>query len=260
MAQRIIKPMSYGDIFDELFDLYKKHFALFFGISAVVFIPVYVLAYALGGVSAYAVSMVAGGLLNYLVIAATTYAVSQCYLGNTTTIAESYKAVGRKIVPFLITMIGVGIIIGAGLLLLVIPGLIFAFWYAFISEVYILEDKTGREARDRSKELAAGNWDRIFVLGLLSFILMAIVSAVFELPLGLIPSAGMMAGGISGLAEGILTGLAATLTTPIQVMAFVLLYYDIRVRKEGFDIRMLASNMGIADAQLPTPQDETPRI
>ncbi len=28
MAQRILRPLSYGDLFDELFDLYKRRFVL----------------------------------------------------------------------------------------------------------------------------------------------------------------------------------------------------------------------------------------
>jgi hypothetical protein len=49
MAQRILRPLSYGDLFDEVFDLYKKHFVLFVGIAGVVVIPLYALTYAIGG-------------------------------------------------------------------------------------------------------------------------------------------------------------------------------------------------------------------
>jgi hypothetical protein len=33
------------------------------------------------------------------------------------------------------------------------------------------------------------------------------------------------------------------LATPIGASAFILLYYDLRIRKEGFDLEMLARSM-----------------
>lgn len=254
MAQRILRPLSYGDLFDELFDLYKKHFILFLGISGIVTVPTYALAYAIGGTAAPAIAGLLVMVLTVVAIAASTWAVSKCYLGEETTIADSYKAIGRSAVPFVMTMIAAYLRIYGGFLLLIVPGVILLFRYAFISEVFILEGKRGKEARARSAFLAKGNEGRIFVLALLSGILSMIVTAILTVPIEALAAvfasngAPATVGGPVGLIYGVLTGVASALTAPIEVMAFVLLYYDIRVRKEGFDIEMLANNMG---ASLP---------
>ncbi|MCE5315537.1 MAG: glycerophosphoryl diester phosphodiesterase membrane domain-containing protein [Armatimonadota bacterium] len=251
MAQRILRPLSYGDLFDELFDLYKKHFVLFVGISAVVEVPIYAILYAIGGKGASVAVSVLSGVIAYVVMAATTWAVSQCYLGNETSIADSYKAIGHRLVPFFVTMIVVGLCIFAGFLLLVIPGIILAFRFAFVSEVFILEGKTLKDAMGRSAQLTKDNYGRIFVIGLLATILAIVVSMILTIPTQLLAAifAGnaQTVGGPVGLIYGVMAGIASALTTPLQVMAFVLLYYDVRVRKEGFDIQMLASNLGMQE-------------
>jgi len=55
----------------------------------------------------------------------------------------------------------------------------------------------------------------------------------------------------------ILMGLMNALVVPIGQAATVLLYYDSRMRKEGFDLEMLAKEMGVAMAAGPTaPPDQ----
>lgn len=247
MAQRILRPMGYVDLLDETFDLYRRNFLLFFGIAAVVLIPMSLVTYALGEFAAV-VSVILLIPLHYVVIAAATWAVSQCYLGKKATIASSYQAIARRAISFLLTMLLASIMIGFGFLLLIIPGVIFCFWYAFISEVFIVEGKSYSGARNRSKELAAGHWGRIFVVGCITILITTIVQYVFTLPLAFVLGFGIGGdlgiGGMTGALYGLVEGLASALSTPILVIAFVLLYYDIRVRKEGFDLQLLAENLG----------------
>jgi len=245
MAQRILRPLDYGGILDELFDLYKKHFVLFAGIAGVFFLPVYAIGYAFGQVG-----ITLAGILTWFgqnaVLAATTWSVSRVYLGETVSIGQAYKAVARRFVMFFLTMLVAGIIIGIGSMLCLVPGIIFAFWYAFIAQAFILEGLAGADARNRSKDLAAGNWGRILVIYLVTFVCMLVISGALTFPFTMRQIANMRVGvhTTPGVLQGIAQGLAMTLTSPISVIAFVLLYYDIRVRKEGFDIEMLARNMG----------------
>jgi hypothetical protein len=240
-----LRPLGYGDILDEVFDLYKKHFVLFAGIAGVFFLPIYAIGYALGPVGE-----TLAGILTWFgqnaVLAAITWAVSRVYLGETVSIGQAYKAIARRFVMFFLTMLVVGIIIGIGAMLCLVPGIIFAFWYAFVSQVFILEGKGGAVARNRSKDLAAGNWIRILIIYLVTFLLALIITLAFTLPFEMRQpiDAATRAAQSPGVLYGIAQGLALTLTSPISVIAFVLLYYDIRVRKEGFDIEMLAQNMG----------------
>jgi hypothetical protein len=252
MAKGILRPLDYGGIFDEMFDLYKKHFVLFFGIAAVIHIPIYAITAAIGGPIAAGIGALLNGVMSYVVLAVTTFAVSQCYLNKKTSIADSYKAMGVRTLSLFATMLVAGLLILGGFCLLIVPGVILAFRYAFISEVCILEGKSGKEARIRSAFLAKDNVARIFVVSLLTGILAAVISSVVTAPMQILQAVLVQAHGPSaasgpvGLLVGLVTGIAAAVTTPIQVISFVLLYYDIRIRKEGFDIEMLANNMGVS--------------
>ena len=60
----------------------------------------------------------------------------------------------------------------------------------------------------------------------------------------------------SQVANAIATGIAAVLTTPFTAAVTALIYFELRVRKEGFDLALLAQRMGVAPPPggfAPTP-------
>lgn len=245
MTGRILKPLSLVGVLDEMFDLYKGNLLLFLGIAALIELPANLAAYAFGGEYASIIVLLVTFPITYITLAAATWAVSQIYLGSKVTILGAYKSIIKRAYPFIATMFGTGVIIGCGFMLCGIPGIIFSVWYAFVSEVFIIEGLGWGNARTRSRQLAAGEWKRILLLSALAGILsMALQVGVVAL-IVLIPGmdGAETAGGPSGALYGLGTGIAEALTSPIGVIAFVLLYYDIRVRKEGFDIEMLARNV-----------------
>ena len=69
----------------------------------------------------------------------------------------------------------------------------------------------------------------LFVLALIMSLVSAIVGEL--LAVGKIPAVGEIIGGI--------------ITTPVVVVGHTLLYYDLRLRKEGYSVEMLANEVGI---------------
>lgn len=256
MAQRILRPLDYGDLLDELFDLYKRHFLVFFGMSAVVLLPLNVIIYALAGDAAGVVEMIIVTPIGYIIAAAATQAVSDAYLGKAPTILSSYRVLRGRVWAFIATMLLTSMLIGFGNLLCLIPGIIFAVWYAFVSQIFVLEGKAWGDARARSKELGDGHFWRIFIVLLLSQLMIGAISYALVAPATVFFTAESKAFGqaFSGSVFGLANGLSGSLTIPIQVIAFVLLYYDLRVRKEGFDIEMLAA--GMAGGAEPEPASQ----
>ena len=181
---------------------------------------------------------------SFLVTAATTWAVSNSYLGNQSTIIGSYKAVFKRIIPFALTMMLASLLMLAGLMLLCLPVIIAAIVTAFVSEVFIIEGKQYTEAIKRSYELAKGDWVKVLVFGIITYLVVSTISAALTAPFSIIQmfSRTPTAGGFSVI-QGLAQGIAQTLAMPLQTIAFVILYYDIRIRKEGFDIEMLAASM-----------------
>lgn len=258
--KRMLKSTDTMGIIDETFDIYKRDFLLFVGMAAVVHIPIGILTGLMREDRRPILTMLLMMPLGYIVQAAATHAVSGRYLGQNPTIPASYTAILRRAFPFAGTILLASISIGVGAFLFVIPGLILSFRYAFISQVFIVEGLSGADAWRRSRQLAAKEWGRIFTFELLaalvSFaaqVVMAVVLGVF-LALAKIPPHGPAAGVVIELA----TGIVSSITVPLYAISFILLYYDIRIRKEGLDIEMPAQNLS---GEAPTPaQQEVPAL
>ncbi|MCX6344804.1 MAG: hypothetical protein NT018_06995 [Armatimonadetes bacterium] len=192
----------------------------------------------------------------YVVLAATISAVSKTYLGQTVSIADSLKSVKGKLFALVSTVVVCNIFVSVGLVCCLVPGIMLAFRYAFVAQVNIIEGVRDNAARVRSRELTNGNWGRIFVVVLLYVVVYLVISTVLTFPyIGEIFKHAMAKTAYNpGIGYGIMAGITMSLMSPLSAITFVLLYYDIRIRKEGFDIEMLASNMKSSAVQSPISQ------
>lgn len=82
----------------------------------------------------------------------------------------------KRIFALIVTNILAAIILLLWSLLLLIPGIIFMVYYAFVEQIVILEDKSGMNALNRSKELVKGRWWTLAILLLLFWIISFIAS------------------------------------------------------------------------------------
>jgi len=279
--------MSLGEVLDRTFNLYKGYFWLFAGISALPYLLIFIIQmatstvrYASGGGGAKApvgthpavvpsagyLSGIFGGLLIFIVVyliliaivhAATVFAVSDLYLGKPASIREAFRRVRGK-VP---TLVGVGIlnalIVGAGFILLIIPGIIFACRVAVAVPAAMLEGESASAAVGRSWELTKDFTGEIFLIGLLVAVMSWIVSAIFQVPFmfmaGSITKPHQLPFGLAVL-QHLGSFIAQVLVGPIGTIAYSLMYYNLRVRKEAFDLQHLMASLEPSsppDAQLP---------
>jgi hypothetical protein len=250
---RMLRPMDYGEIFNEAFDLYKRNFGLFAGIGAIVYIPYYLF---IGLTARYPTITAVAFIVFYIPMAAANGAIIKAladrYLGREATIAGSWGYVFRRLIPYFLTAILAILLLMLGVLLLCVPGIIVAFWLYFLYDVIIVEDRFYVEAIQRSRELSAGQWGRIFVVAVLSFLLYGAVMLV----LGLFVSLQFVFMGKAGpggpavvplwvpVSRGLAQGVTTAIVAPIVSLMNVILYFDVRVRKEGYDIDLLAQEMG----------------
>lgn len=198
------------------------------------------------------IAVLAAGVLIFLVLfiwaeGALIYAVSEIHLGHEAGLAGSLGAMRPKLGGLLLTMLLVWFLIFLGVLLLVIPGLIFAFRWLMADKVVVLEGLKGMQAMKRSRELMrfktgpgfwSRPWVRVSLLGCAAGLVCIGIYLVFLIPGWLLGY--FFPGALSGyLGEG-LELLAETLTAAYGSIALVIYYYDIRVRKENFDHRSMA--------------------
>lgn len=248
---RVLRPLSVLDLFDETFSLYRSNFLLMAGVTGLVYIPLEIfrqtqplhqlkigqVTVSWSGLLILTLIMLAAGLI---VEAALTKVITERYLGHESSITGAYGFILQRFYPFLGTLILMGLAILVGLITLV-GWIIVFFWLSFVLPVFVVEDRTYADAMGRSRELAKQNWGRIFLVGLITWLLSIIVGlgigALVPWLLGTSPT------GIKAVLAGTLQGIIEALVLPIGLIPFVLLYFDLRVRKEGYDLELLAQEM-----------------
>lgn len=220
-------------------------------------------------------------------LGATTVAVSEIYQGRPVTIGGAYQPlkgkVGRLVLllvlfalrfvglAFLVVMAagvagaiaGRGSALAAGIIFLismVIAGLLWlwmALRYPVAIPAMVLEGRKARASIQRSIELTRGSAFRVFVLLMFTAIVTYAVLAIVQGPFLV---AIMMAGPESSTAFvlnliGTVAGsVGSALTAPLMIVAFAVLYYDLRVRQEGLDLQIMIGNLGA----VPPPASAAP--
>ena len=128
----------------------------------------------------------------------------------------------------------------------------------FVAPVVILTERCGPlSALKRSWSLTNGSFWRLFGLLVLMFILNGVV---LGLPLSLLQMFAviLVTPQMVGVVNGVLTGLSYLINTlwyPFLALTLVLVYYDLRVRKENLDldIRIQALELAVRPATLRPP-------
>src|SRR5262249_41153494 len=115
------------------------------------------------------------------------------------------------------------------------------FWI-FIPQVIVLEGVTVGESLGRSWQLVSGSFWRVFGYGLLVFVAYLVVQVGITDAVALALSPLGVGGAIAG---GLVSAAVSTLSLPFLFGAITLLYYDLRVRKEGFDLELLARDLSL---------------
>jgi hypothetical protein len=196
---------------------------------------------ALGGL---AISTLLQGFAVLLVLAACFRAIAQAYLGEPTDWRESLSY-GLKHLPSLLwlaLLYTLGLVLG--FLLLILPGIWLYVCWAFAMPALLIEGRRGRAALGRSFQLVRGRWWRTFGIVVVGFILAGVVSSLVQ---GVF-LAGILVGSDNDALVLLFSALAGvvglTISTPFQAALLTVVYFDLRVRKEGFDLELLASEIG----------------
>lgn len=262
MTTTALRPLTTGELLDRTFALYREHFVLFVGIVALPHLLS--LAVRLSAISLHpqrslaAVMSAVGWAFGFAVVtlivaaasqAATVVAVSQLHLGRTTSVTEAYSRVMGRIVRVVLLTIVVGIGVGVGVLLLVVPGIIFTMMWSLAVPVTVLEDRGIIDSISRSSELTKGSRWRIFVVWILFIVLSFAVGFLIQWPVGFVAGKagpGAAASGGFQVAVAVAEFIAQCLVGPLATIAFSLLYYDQRVRKEAFDLQHMMETLDLA--------------
>lgn len=193
-----------------------------------------------------------------IVTAAMTMAISERYMNRDIGITEAYSRILRRFLPLLGTILLSGLVISSGfifalMVMIVSPplgGIIFLgapflaamfwVWYAFIPQTVIIEGEGGFGAMKRSKYLVGGYFKKVFALIILVFLVMLLVASLASYGIGKLLFFLGQSGSLLG--EGA-SNVISILLEPFRMAALTLLYYDLRIRKEGFDLEIMAEEL-----------------
>jgi hypothetical protein len=312
-----LRPLQLSELLDELFRMYRRHFALFIGVSLALTVPSLVTTMLSGEYRAfsvffaifgavsnpgalyvapeyngyiYALGLVLAILLAPLSLGAVVQAALDVAEGRPTSVP---LAIGRTLrryfslagllllfvagvvlgfVPFtglyilgisLLTQTSgeagglVSILAGFGVTLALVPLYVFLVVRLSVAVPALGAERLGPiRALRRSWSLVRHNWWRLFLVLVVTYALAAAIESALSALLGLVI---LLVPGLSTDLRSALLVLILTLvgvfSRPIFPIVTTLMYFDLRVRQEGYDLDQLAAALPppMATPALPPP-------
>ena len=262
-----LRPLEIGDLLDETFRMYRRHFLLFAGISVILSIPAAALSgytyYSLFGAFLQQISsgqsldlnslratlgaIAVGAVVNLALVpflyGAVTYATCESALGREVTAGGVVRAVVRRYFQ----LFGYAFLF----LLMGILFCLFPLWiwigigWSVVMPIMFIENAGLIPALGRSWRLVEGRWWRTFLMFLLIFILVYVARLALDafIVLGQVVLQIVLSSVAVGWIFAAATAVVDSIVTPLIQIAIVLIYFDLRVRREGLDLFQLAQRV-----------------
>ncbi len=272
-----MQPMSFTDILDGMFTLYRSHFRLFLGIAIVYLVvgfcidQIYMYLIMERGMEAnIALSffyLFVTFLLSLLVGGGLIYASAHAFLKRDITAGDALKQTLQRFLS-LFGSAFLWILTAFGLFITII-GIPFSIYFGVRWGLYSLpvlfEKTSATKALKRSTELVKGTWWRVFGIMLAIFLITLMIGFILQTSFWVIfnsvagPTVAEEAVEEPSLLETIrlfflptprdigwtlytirifVTQCISTLLMPIGSIGSALLYFDMRIRKEAYDLEM----------------------
>ena len=238
-----IPPRSLGQLIEATFALYRRAAVPLFIIALVPQVPNMVNVVPDSGAA------LALGLASFLLAVAATAAgiscVGRAMTGRSTDVLDCYGGAVNVLLPVLAVVVLVALaLVGSVILMIIVIGIPLFFFllviWSFATHAVVIENRGVFNALGRSRELVRGNWWRVFGIGM---VFMLIVFAVVLLIVFLVSIIIDLLFNPGPLAYSILGGVVGALLSPVYYIASTLLYIDLRVRKEGYDLQSLSADL-----------------
>jgi hypothetical protein len=248
------RPLGIGEILTTALQLYQRHWRTLLAIAAVVVVPITLVHYLLGdlvrtqgettrnGVEQTATWSVGiaglvaalAGILMYLVLTgAITRAVAAEVAGQDPSVEQSYRFGFHRLGSVLLVSVLVGLATIGGLILLVIPGIWIGIRLCVSIEALVVEGRRGTEAMGRSWGLVGGHWWHAFATVVVGGLLTGIVNALITTPFN----------NTGWFVQAVAAAVATVITLPYSALVGVLLYLDLRARKESLTMETLRTDL-----------------
>jgi hypothetical protein len=269
-----LRPMTIGDIIDETIKIYRRHFLAFVTAMAVAAVTQAVLSVLIGlatvgleegrvpsmdqlaAIGAISLPVLVLTVVAYLVsTGAVVWLASEAILGRSADVSAALRVgLGRSW-----SVIWASFLLGlaCGLLTITIIGIPFAIFlgvgWSLYDQTVVIERRGGGSALTRSSTLVSGHRWRVLgtviLLSILTSILISIPTALVGAATGMvsIASSATGSGAVSAVIQvinALASAAAQALFGPIGLITMTVMYYELRVRKEAFDLEQRSEPSG----------------
>lgn len=241
--------ISVKDLIKKSYELYAKNAKLFFTYAIIVSAPSVILSTLVSILRSvfnlqkvtmltplYAIMFAIFGVISYFLSLWFSIgfikAVSDKYNGKS--IENIKKIIGNTrqfILPTLIVSILTALAVLGGLILLIVPGIIFSVWFAFSFYVVVLDGKDGTEAMRESKKLVEGRWLEVFIKLFVPSLLFLIISGILQSPFSFMLTNTKSV--FMGNMINILSSVVSIMLAPFLVASQAILYNELKKTKKA---------------------------
>ena len=280
MSVTQLRPLGVGEILDVAITIYRRNFRALLTLVFVVVAPFEILSALIQasalpdngfltdttpgavdvdrefwvGIAAFGVAAMLSFIAGIVATGACFKAIADGYLGERAEWRASLGYAARRLHSILWVTILSAVISVLGLVFLIVPGIYLYVSFAVAVPVLLTEGLKGRKALGRSRRLVKGRWWGTFGVVFLGAILVGIVEGALVGLAAIVttldttdPTLG------SFLVNTTATVLASVLATPLSAAFVTVLYFDLRVRKEAFDLQLLAEQIGVEPGESSSP-------
>jgi hypothetical protein len=260
-----LRPRGIGEMLDAAVALYRARFRRLMFVALAVVVPVQVLSTlvllsaqpdsfsvsftgsatpqydnrsAAVQLGATVVVLIVNLLSTAFVVAVCTRIVADAYIDHGAAPDEAVRVAGRRI----FAIIGLSLIVAVsqviGFFFCLVGALVPIGFFSVAVPALILEGVGVTSALGRSWNLVKAHFFRALGLVLAAQVLGAVVNVGLSAAVGLLErNSDNTTAAVIG--QGIASAVAATLTTPFLATATVVLYFDLRIRNEAYDVQLL---------------------
>ena len=244
MSHIDLRARSTSEIVDAAFALYRRDAMQYTLVTAIAYSPV--LIYSLlnpaarspqtpddvfGLLPVYLVSFLAYAIVSAVIVRMG----ADVYLGEHADVGRTIREVLPRVPAFLVASILNGLLLFVGLLLLILPVFyVLALMFAVVPAV-VLEKRGPFGALSRSAALSKDRKLHILKTLILSYGIYLILSVGLTMMATFIGSTILLV---------LVSSLFNLFAYPIINLVVMVLYYDVRIRAEGFDLEHMAQAMG----------------
>jgi len=229
-----LRARSVGEILDLGFQLYRSRWPQMATATGLLVLPLLVLE-AIAPLSALPMLDQLGNLFFLAASAAVVVIASEAYMGREIAAGEAVRTVGRRFLSVWGAAIIQGLLVVLGLLLFVVPGIIALAMTFGMQQAVMIEGKTAGDAFTRSKSLAADHYQQILLTSVLAFVIVFFAMFGFGMMIGLTVT--------NVRTSTLLINTALIAVNPLAAVIGTVLYYDLRIRKEAFDVSVAADRL-----------------